>query len=184
VVWDALVRRIVHARGGFARSGGNTNILSGSDENEDPIGAGLVGLAVTFVPISIVKAMGWASFEGGRGFLFVTDIDTVFLDLSILGSVGLLIARRKSIGPNAPYVCYALGLALLTTFLLAFVVTNFGTLFRLRLLMAVPFWMLPLAIADAGEIQSSGASVSKQSRAAYRPASHSTAVRAVGYISR
>jgi hypothetical protein len=148
VVWNSLALRVRDARGGFSRRGGQTNLATESDADPTLIEAGLVGLAVTFVPISLVKAMAWADFEGGRGLLLITDIDTVFLDLSLLAALILLVRRRRSIDHNVPYLCFVLGLALLTTGLLAYVVTNFGTLFRLRLLMAVPFWMSVLALSQ------------------------------------
>ena len=31
---------------------------------------------------------------------------------------------------------------------MAYIVTNFGTLFRLRLMVVMPLWMLPLALAN------------------------------------
>ena len=37
-------------------------------------------------------------------------------------------------------------LAVLSAVVVAYVVTNFGTLFRLRLLAAVPAWLAPLAL--------------------------------------
>jgi hypothetical protein len=123
------------------------------------------------VPISLAKGLGWVDFSGGRGLLFVTDVDTVLLDMSILASVGLLILRRRSLNENAPYVWYVIALALITGALLSLVVTNFGTLFRLRLLMAVPIWMLPLATVHHGAF--AGAS-------AERSANHGERVRGDG----
>ena len=36
----------------------------------------------------------------------------------------------------------------LTAVMLGYVVTNYGTLFRLRLIAAMPMWLLPLAATD------------------------------------
>jgi hypothetical protein len=141
--WERVLAQIRESRTNFQLTGGASNLATGQEQGwAEPL---LVGAAAIFVPISVVKALGWADFDGGRGLLVVTDIDTVLLDLSILAAIGLVVVRRRWAVPNAPYVWYVLSLALVTTVLLAFVVTNFGTLFRLRLLMAVPLWMLPLA---------------------------------------
>jgi hypothetical protein len=40
-------------------------------------------------------------------------------------------------------------LVVMTSLLMAYVVTNYGTLFRLRLLSVVPLWVLPLAVLRA-----------------------------------
>ncbi len=140
---DESVARLQWARYRFALTGGGSNVASAGPES--PIRVTMVGLALVLVPISIVKGLGWVDFPGGRGLLAVTDIDTVLLDLSILACAILLFVRRESLGPNAAYLCYGVLLALVTGLLLSFVVTKFGTLFRLRLLMAAPLWMLPLA---------------------------------------
>jgi hypothetical protein len=143
--WEAMLGRLRDARADFAGSGGATNIVGAPETDSGFVRPTLIGLTTLFVPISIVKALGWVDFPGGRGLLWVTDVDTALLDLSMLTCVALVVVRRRSIGPNRPYVWYAASLALVTGVLLAYVVTNFGTLFRLRLMMAVPVWMLPLA---------------------------------------
>ena len=111
----------------------------------------LSGLALVFVPITLVRGLGLADFDGGRGLLLVTDVDTLVLDLSFGLAVVLLFVYRRRIGPNLPYVCYNLCVALVTTLLLAYVVTNLGALVRLRHLMVVPFCLLPLAVCRRAE---------------------------------
>ncbi len=138
------------ARHRFVKSGGASNVVREPGGQAPILRSMLVGLALMLVPVSIVKALGWADFPGGRGLLLVTDVDTMLLDLSIVACVALLFIRRESIRPNAAYVWFVLALAVVTGVLLSFVVTNFGTLFRLRLLMAAPLWMLPLATCYRG----------------------------------
>ena len=43
-----------------------------------------------------------------------------------------------------PALLFAVVLAAMTCLALAYVVTNFGTLFRLRLLVAAPLWVIPV----------------------------------------
>jgi hypothetical protein len=145
LTWASPLAQVRAARDGFQRAVGESNFAPESATDDPLIGSTMVGMAILFVPIPVIRWLGLAEIEGGRGLLFVTDIDTLLLDLSIAACGTLLVVRRKWIHPHIPYVCFTLGLALITTLLLAFVVTNFGTLFRLRLMMAVPFWMLPLA---------------------------------------
>jgi hypothetical protein len=46
-----------------------------------------------------------------------------------------------------PYVVFATGLTVALALPMAYVVTNFGTLFRLRLMVAAVLWCLPLALS-------------------------------------
>lgn len=107
-----------------------------------------VGLGTLFVPISLLKALGVTNFSGGRGLLVVTDIDTLFVDATILASLALLYLRWDVARRHLPYVCFLLLLGCATTVLLAYVVTNFGTQFRLRMLAVVPFWLLLVATVE------------------------------------
>ncbi len=72
----------------------------------------------------------------------------MLLDVFILACVSLAVVRRDRIGPHVPYVWFVVSLALVVGLLLGYIVTNFGTLFRLRLMVAVPLWMLPLAVSS------------------------------------
>jgi hypothetical protein len=106
-----------------------------------------LGLVAMFVPLSLLQALSIVDIQGGRGFLYVTDIDTLFIDASILGITWLLYRERRALQHRQVYLCFCLVVAALSAVLLAYVVTNLGTLFRLRLIAMVPFWMAPLAIA-------------------------------------
>jgi len=156
------------ARAGFARSQGATSILTpptnagGATATEalnaadrlarytgDDLASRLrnlaLGCAVLFVPISLLKALSIVTFPGGRGLLYITDIDTVVMDVAILASMfflGSAYRGRRSV----PVMLFTIVIALLATIALAYVVTNFGTLFRLRLIVAIPLWLLPVFV--------------------------------------
>jgi hypothetical protein len=118
------------------------------DRLMDRASAVALGVTAMFVPISLLQAMSIVDIEGGRGFLYVTDLDTIFIDATILG-IGLLLYReRRALRHRQVYLCFCLVIAILSTVLLAYVVTNLGTLFRLRLIALVPFWMAPLSISS------------------------------------
>ena len=105
----------------------------------------MVGISMLFVPISLLQSLSVVQFSGGRGLLFLTDLDTLFLDVTIAAGLVLVYRRWTRARRQLPFLCFLLVLGTVTGGLLAYVVTNFGALFRLRLLMAVPLWMLALA---------------------------------------
>ena len=134
------------SREAFVQAGGATNIAPATDGR---LTAELRGLAVLFVPISILKSLSAVNFPGGRGLLLVTDLDTIFVDLTLCFSLVSVFSRRVELGRNFAPACFLLFLAAITTLLMAYVVTNYGTLFRLRLMLTVPIWMLPVVVPGA-----------------------------------
>ena len=152
------ISAVTQAREGFVFAGGNTNIVPRFGHHP---GAGLwqrlvddsvklaVGLSAMFVPISILQWTGVVEVAGGRGLLFVTDVDTLFLDASLVAVAVFMLRYWKPLQPNRPYVLFVAALGLIMMVLMAYVVTNFGTLFRLRLMPATLFWLLPLAVSTA-----------------------------------
>jgi hypothetical protein len=161
---DSVVRQLDVARTGFVSTGGATSIApapdrhsgggqSGRETQADsvaPVGGGvasrmwqlLSGMVALFVPISLARSLGLISFEGGRGLLFITDLDTLFMD-ALLAAALYVTFRRRTRPWTDPTTLFALALSLSVALSMAYVVTNFGTLFRLRLLVSVPVWLLP-----------------------------------------
>lgn len=150
---------VEHARAGFVLAGGATNLAGPATQAEAcaSCARGLarraadlaVGLATVFVPISLLKALHIVQFSGGRALLPIADVDTLFLDASLLLILGLLYTRRRVIGDRLPFVVFAIGLSAASAMLLGYVVTNFGTLFRMRLMIAVPIWTVVLALSES-----------------------------------
>jgi hypothetical protein len=159
------VAALERVRTGFALTGGNTNmtvpedpvtVRTGGIEARNTVPTQgrwtryahglLVGLGAIFVPISLLKNLGIVNFSGGRGLLPIADLDAIFLDVSLLGVLSLLCARKRQIGTRLPFVIFALTLSVLSAGLLAYVVTNFGSLFRMKSMIAVPVWVACLAM--------------------------------------
>jgi hypothetical protein len=150
---------ILAAREGFVNAGGATNVIFRFKRHE---GAGPlerawetlaqigVGTAVLLVPISLLKWMSLVQFDGGKGLLVVTDIDTLFIDLTLVAILLLLKRTWNPPRPNREYVLFTAGLCGVLAVLMAFVVTNYGSLFRLRLIVAALAWLLPLAVVRPG----------------------------------
>jgi hypothetical protein len=109
------------------------------------------GLAIVFVPISLLKATSFVKFDGGRGILPVADLDTIFQDVAIVTLLALVWRRRREIGTRMPFVAFCLILAGATAVLLGYVVTNYGTLFRMRPMMAIPLCVLVVALSPRGD---------------------------------
>ena len=110
-----------------------------------------IGLASIFVPVSLLKILGVIDISGGRGLLIFTDLDTIFLDFTLVGLGWLLWRERRALGTHRLYFWFCLVLAAASTVLMAYVVTNLGALVRLRLLIFVPLWMAALALVDRRE---------------------------------
>ena len=120
------------------------------------------GLAVLFVPITVLQSLAGIELQGGRGLLSIVDLDTVVFDAANLFVLAVLWKRRRMIGDRLPFVVYGLILSAVTAVLLGYVVTNFGTLWRLRSLVAVPLWILVLAVSRAPESPRGAAAMREQ----------------------
>jgi hypothetical protein len=161
--------RLADKRADFVSSGGGTSLVqvpsrppagavsplslpeSGARASVDRAGiAGiLTGMTALFVPMTLLQAIGLFDLSGGRGLLFITDLDTIYMDVTIL--LTLFLAFRSRLQVEGWLLAYTMiALAVLTMILMGYVVTNFGTLFRLRTLVATPLWLLPLAAAATG----------------------------------
>jgi len=152
-----LITMLDRARSRFVAAGGETSL----DQDDEPrLELSIVtnrgrlerlwrDYAAQFVPISMLRATSMVTFKGGAGLLRITDIDTIVIDMTVLAAVCLFVmsARAQGMSPGPVFV---LVMAALLTASLAYVVTNYGTLFRLRLFGVTPLWMLPVMIPDAG----------------------------------
>lgn len=158
-----------HARAAFAAAGGATSIVGEPSETgvfDSPLQPKnpakdarsrrlLRGCAAVFVPISLLRELSIVNFSGGRGLLVITDIDTVVLDATAVATMyllGVAWSRRRA----SPSVICLTVIFVVTTTVLAYTVTNFGTLFRLRLMAVATLWLLPaFAYSDSGSRTSS-----------------------------
>lgn len=129
------------ARKGFVRSPGATSLQ----------GAGtLPGLARRFtlmvLPVIPLRAAGLVEISGGRGLFGVADLDSVF-NLGSMAVVLWLAVRLKGSGRHTAYVVYVATFVGILALPMAYVVTNFGTLFRLRLMPVAVVWLVLLAFS-------------------------------------
>jgi hypothetical protein len=147
---------VTSARTSYVGAGGATNIAWADTDAGRPVSehahALMIGVAALFVPVSVLRGLSIVEFEGGRNLLVFTDIDTLFLDLTLAIGLVLLVRGWPALRHNLAYVIFAASLTLILIILTAYVVTNYGTLVRLRLMMAIPVWTIPLAMRGAGAV--------------------------------
>lgn len=112
------------------------------------------GVAVVFVPVSLLRAVSGIEFPGSWKSRLLADLDTAFLDLTGILVLALLWTRRRSVGDRLPVVVFALIVSATSALLLGYVVTNYGTLLRLRAMVAVPVWVLVIALSPREQTRS------------------------------
>lgn len=104
-----------------------------------------VGLGAVFVPSSLLGRLAGVQLQIGTSARLIADADTLAFDLIAALILWVLIVNRREISPTP--LLFGLALAVLVALPLAYVMTNYGTLIRLRLLVAAPVWLLTLALA-------------------------------------
>lgn len=105
----------------------------------------LTGSAAVLLPSPIAQGVG-LEMGGGRGFWWFSDLDTLVFDaVLIIAIVFTFRAARWSTLRN-PVFWFVLVLSSVI-FPMAYTVTNYGTLFRLRAMLYVSVALIPLAIA-------------------------------------
>lgn len=117
-----------------------------------PVGASeqltvaVTGLAIAFVPLSALEMVLPIDMKGGQGMLWVADVDVVLLDVATMFVIALLWRRRHAIGDRRLVLVFGFLLSAVLAVLLGYVVTNFGTLSRMRPLVVLPIWMMVVAL--------------------------------------
>lgn len=123
----------------------STRIQPGSLIDGLPFADTIARAAMTFVPRFVTRSVGLASAEGGRGLWVFAEVDTLsFLALCI----GVLwqMWRRRPLSPRQRPVLVFLILLLPASMPIAYMIDNFGTLMRFRLLLLLPLCLVPLSL--------------------------------------
>jgi hypothetical protein len=109
----------------------------------------LAGMAAMILPRTIAQGLGILDVRGGRGLWFFVELDTIAFDvvgiscvISIIGAI-----RRREL--RAPVFWLILTVTVVVGGLLAYTVSNFGTLFRHREMVLLGLLLLPLAALPA-----------------------------------
>jgi hypothetical protein len=110
----------------------------------------LAGSAVLVLPRVIGERFGLFHIGGGRGFLWFADIDTFAFDVILLFALLVLASRSRTTWRN-PLTWLVLAITLLIFGPLAYSISNFGTLFRLREMIYIGLLLIPLAAATRAQ---------------------------------
>jgi hypothetical protein len=143
------IRLLAEAQAGFVNTPAGTNAAAGFAEGEPEFGIAVAsgrwtlakGLALNTIPVPLAERLSLFRIKGGRGLLAFADLDTLFLDATIIVFLIICATSRSSIAANLPYFVFSVFLSFVAALLVAYVVTNLGTALRLRLMFAVPLWM-------------------------------------------
>jgi magnesium-transporting ATPase (P-type) len=100
---------------------------------------------------------------GGRGMLWFTEIDTLVFDVVLLFAAYVLVRYLRASARN-PLVWLVLLTTLLVALPLAYTVTNFGTLFRLREMIYSGLLLMPVAVMTGMTRPGGSAGLSADSR--------------------
>jgi hypothetical protein len=115
---------------------------------EQSLGSRLTtGFAAMFLPRSVAESLGVIRVGGGRGLWLFAEIDTIVLDLVLLYTIVCCVRSLHSgrAQISATFL-WCLLLLLMTAGPMVYTVNNFGTLFRLRLMVYFLVAVLPLTL--------------------------------------
>jgi hypothetical protein len=109
----------------------------------------LIGLGVLTVPRAIGHALGLFEIGGGgRAQWLFADADTLWFDGALLlAAIALVLALRRGTW-RSPALGVIIVANVTLTLMLAYTVTNFGTLFRHRGMMLMGLILVPLLVAN------------------------------------
>jgi len=110
----------------------------------------LSGVGVMVLPRAVGEQLGVFHVGGGRGLFWFADLDTLAFDIVLLYVVAAMAMRLRTAWRN-PLAWLAFTITLLLAGPLAYSVTNFGTLFRLREMIYIGLLLTPLAAAASGD---------------------------------
>jgi len=105
------------------------------------------GLAAFILPRTIAQALGIIEVGGGRGLWAFAEFDTLVFDAVLLVAVIFFIRSVRGASFRNPIFWLILLMVLLLGMPMLYTVTNFGTLFRHRLMIYVALALIPIALS-------------------------------------
>jgi hypothetical protein len=128
----------------------------------------ITGFAAMFLPRMLGESLGLIRVGGGRGLWVFAETDTLVFDLVLLYTIFYCARalRRGEARITATFI-FCLLVFVMTAGPMLYTVNNFGTLFRLRLMVYVAAAILPLTLRRSAGVSPAGLAAS---RAATPPA--------------
>jgi hypothetical protein len=112
----------------------------------------VAGAVAVLLPSHVARALGLLEMGGGRGFWWFTDVDTfVFDTLLVIAIVFVFRAVRRTRWETLRNPVFWLLLLMASVVIpIAYTITNYGTLFRLRAMLYLTLALIPLAVSKIG----------------------------------
>lgn len=110
------------------------------------VGRLLAGAAAVLLPSRVARDLGLLEMGGGRGFWWFTDIDSVVFDVMLVVAVVFIFRRLRWRALANPIFWFVVIVAMVAV-PIAYTITNYGTLFRLRAMLFVTLALIPLALS-------------------------------------
>lgn len=112
----------------------------------------ITGFAAMFLPRMLGEALGLIRVGGGRGLWVFAETDTFVFDLVLLYTIFTCVrALRRGTAKLTATFIFCLLLFVMTAGPMLYTVNNFGTLFRLRLMVYCVAAILPVTLRTAEE---------------------------------
>ena len=106
------------------------------------------GAVAMLIPHALAQWLGMIDVGGGRGLWLFADLDTLVFDLVLLfTSVYCAATLHRKRARVTPLFVLLFLVFMVTAIPLAYSVSNFGTLFRLRQMLYALMALLPLTLA-------------------------------------
>jgi hypothetical protein len=106
----------------------------------------VAGAGALVVPQQVGNRLGLFEVGGGRGLVWFSDVDTLVFD-AVLVFVAFVAFSRLRKAARSPLVWLTIVFALLIAGPLAYTISNWGTLFRMRAMVFTALVLIPLALA-------------------------------------
>jgi hypothetical protein len=116
------------------------------------------GAVAMVLPRYLGQRIGLYEIGGGKNLWWFSDLDTIVFDVVLLFAFVWLLRSLRSPSLSSSTFWFVVGLTLLVSVPLAYTVTNFGTLFRLREMIYIGALLIPLALATSQQRQTDAAS--------------------------
>jgi hypothetical protein len=144
-VASAATEYVVEKREDSLATSASTLILAG----DGTTGTTFPRAVAMFVPRAVGTRLGLVHIDGGRGLWVMAELDTLFLDLTLV-AIGWVLwqQHRRGFRVRPVFVLVAMTTAVLIA-VLCYQTANFGTQFRLRSMVAVGFMLLPYSMGPS-----------------------------------
>lgn len=103
------------------------------------------GLAALLLPRKVASALGLVSIGGGRGLMWFADVDTLVFNALMIACTVLFVSGMRRGAWRDPMVWYLVIATACIATALAYTVSNYGTLFRHRQMVAATLVLIGFA---------------------------------------